>query len=101
MNESKALYQWNTIIHISLIPQRNKRILLTSNRTYGNINQYYKGKRTPKNPQGGKKMARAKKDDYAERYILSLALASNKKEKVALINRIYEDGFIDGLEAEK
>ena len=46
-------------------------------------------------------MPRAKKDDYAERYILSLALASNKKEKVALINRIYEDGFIDGLEAEK
>jgi len=53
------------------------------------------------NPQGGKKMARAKKDDYAEGYILSLALASNKKEKIALINRIYEDGFIDGLEAEK
>jgi hypothetical protein len=74
---------------------------LTNNNAYGNINQYYKGKRTPKNPQGEKTMLRAKKDDYAERYILSLALASNKKEKIALINRIYEDGFIDGLEAEK
>ena len=37
-----------------------------------------------------------KRDKYAEDYYKAIKSAENKKEVLAIINKLYEDGFVDG-----
>ena len=40
-------------------------------------------------------------DKYAKAYIYAIGEAHGEKELEAIINRIYEDGFEDGIQAVK
>ena len=37
------------------------------------------------------------KDIYIEKYLEALAKASDKEERIVILNKIYEDGFNDGF----
>jgi len=43
----------------------------------------------------GEKMA--KKDEYMQRYLDALKKAKSDKEKAVILNKLYEDGFADGV----